>query len=282
MNQFTAAVVQLSSTDDPEKNLPVTEAFIREAKARGADLIATPEVTNIVSMSRTRQRAHLQREEDDRTLHRLRAVADELGVWLLIGSLALKSGDPDGRFANRSFLIGPGGEIAARYDKIHMFDARPRQGEHYRESAGYRPGKTAEIARTQLGPIGLTICYDLRFPELYQRLARSGAMILTAPSAFTCPTGAAHWEVLIRARAIETGGYLIAPAQCGTHEASEGPARQTWGRSLIVSPWGEVLADGGDEPGVSIAAIDLDACREARRKVPNLIGAQVFTGPEVA
>lgn len=171
---YRAALIQTSSSDDPARNLPVTEKLVREAAAGGADFIATPEVTNIISMSRARQSAVLRSEADDKTLSRLRSVAAELGVHLLIGSLALSGESPDGRFVNRSFLIGPAGEIIARYDKIHMFDAAPKAGESYRESAGYRPGEEAVLADTALGRIGLTICYDMRFPELYARLARAG------------------------------------------------------------------------------------------------------------
>ncbi|MEL7463502.1 MAG: carbon-nitrogen hydrolase family protein [Pseudomonadota bacterium] len=279
MRAFRAALIQLTSSDDPAANLPVTEALIREAAASGAQFIATPEVTNVVSMSRARQRAVLADEASDATLARLRVVASELGVHLLVGSLALSGESEDGRFVNRSFLIGSDGGVAARYDKIHMFDAVPTETERYRESSGYRPGSEARIAPTPLGPLGMTICYDMRFPELYLRLARAGAKFITVPSAFTRPTGAAHWEVLLRARAIETGCYILAPAQCGEHDASEGPRRTTWGRSLIVSPWGEVLADGGAAPGVVFADIDLAACDEARKRVPSLTGARTFAGP---
>ena len=278
MTKLSVALIQLSSTDDPAANLPVTEAFVREAAAGGAGLIATPEVTNMVSMSRARQNEKLRTDDEDETLVRLRIVAAECGVWLLIGSLAVK-GAPDGRFSNRSFLIGPDGAVVARYDKIHMFDAIPTAEETYRESNGYRPGETAVLADTPIGRIGMTICYDMRFPDLYLRLARAGAQILSIPAAFTRPTGRAHWEVLLRARAIETGCFVLAPAQCGVHGATRGPERKTWGHSLIVSPWGEVLADGGEAPGVVQAEINLADVAEARRRVPSLIGAQSFSGP---
>ncbi len=279
MATLRAALVQLSSGDDPAANLPVTAARIREAAAGGAKLIATPEVTNLVSMNRARQRALLRSESEDETLAALRALAAELDIWLLIGSLALSGESPDGRFVNRSFLVGPDGAVAAKYDKIHMFDANPATGERYRESSGYRPGERAVTAGAPFGRIGLTICYDMRFPELYLRLARAGASILTVPSAFTRPTGAAHWEALLRARAIETGCFVLAPAQCGRHAAVEGPARETWGHSLIVAPWGEILADGGEAPGVVFADLDLGAVAAARSRVPSLLGARVFTGP---
>lgn len=273
------ALVQLSVSDDPAANLPATEALIREAAGGGAALIATPEVTNIVSMSRTRQREMLRDEAGDPTLARLRAVAAELDVHLLIGSLALSGESDDGRFVNRSFLIGPDGGVIRRYDKIHMFDAAPGAGETYRESAGYRPGARAVLADTPWGGLGMTICYDLRFPELYLRLARAGAGLIAIPSAFTRPTGAAHWEVLLRARAIETGCFVLAPAQCGVHAAAGGPGRETWGHSMIVSPWGEVMAAAGDTPGVVAADLDMGAVAAARARVPSLSGARVFHGP---
>ena len=276
--KVNVALIQLSSTDDPSANLPVTETFVREAAAGGASLIVTPEVTNMVSMSRAKQIENLREQDDDPTLARLQIVAAELGVWLLIGSLAVK-GAPDGRFSNRSVLIDPDGRVSATYDKIHMFDAIPTADETYRESNGYRPGSAAMLADTPIARIGMTICYDMRFPDLYLRLARAGAKFLTAPSAFTRPTGAAHWEVLLRARAIETGCFIFAPAQCGEHAITEGVGRTTWGHSLIVSPWGEVLADGGDEPGVVVADIDPDECALARGRVPSLLGARAYDGP---
>ncbi|MEM7523719.1 MAG: carbon-nitrogen hydrolase family protein [Pseudomonadota bacterium] len=278
-DKLSAALLQITSSDDPDANLPIVERMIRQAAREGADLIATPEVTNIVSMSRARQRSVLKTEAEDQTLARLRVVASELEIHLLIGSLALAGDGSDARFVNRSFLINPGGDIIARYDKIHMFDAAPSAGERYRESAGYRPGERAVLAHAPWGRIGMTICYDMRFPELYLKLARAGARILTVPSAFTRPTGRAHWEPLLRARAIETACFVLAPAQCGEHASSDGPARKTWGRSLIVSPWGEVLADGGDAPGLCFADLDLGLVDEARARVPSLSGARVFSSP---
>lgn len=273
------ALVQLNASDDPEANLPQTEALVRRAAAGGADLVLTPEVTNIVSADRARQRAVLRVEEDDPTLARLCALAGELGIWLSIGSLALASGDADGRFVNRQFLVGPDGQVLARYDKIHMFDVDLGGTERYRESAGYRPGEVAVLAETSWGPMGLTTCYDMRFPALYRMLAEAGARILTAPSAFTVPTGRAHWEVLLRARAIETGCFVLAAAQWGTHAAQSGRVRQTYGRSLVVNPWGEVLADGGDGVGLSFADLDLGAVDAARGRVPSLTNARSVAGP---
>ncbi len=265
-----AALIQLCSGDDPGSNLAVTEALLREAAAGGAALALTPECTNIVSSDRARQRAVLVEEADDPTLARLAAVAGECAIWLLIGSLCLKGGGADGRFVNRSFLIGPAGRIRARYDKIHMFDVTLDAGESYRESAAYRPGERAVLAEAAGLRLGMTVCYDLRFPQLYRDLAQAGAEVLSVPSAFTVPTGRAHWEVLLRARAIETGAYVLAPAQSGRHAAASGPSRQTWGHSLAVAPWGEVLLDAGEAVGVSFVDIDPAEVARARARVPSL------------
>jgi predicted amidohydrolase len=241
--------------------------------------VLTPEVTNCVSASRTRQREVLRAEGEDPTLAALREDAARLGVWVLVGSLALRTDDPGGRFANRSFLLGPDGAVAARYDKIHMFDVAVSAEETYRESAGYRPGERAVLAETPLARIGMTVCYDVRFPGLYRVLAQAGAEVLTVPSAFSPVTGAAHWEPLLRARAIETGAWVLAPAQCGTHRASRGRGRRTHGHSLAVDPWGAVVADGGGAPGVTMVEVDRDAVAEARRRVPSLEHDRVYGGP---
>jgi predicted amidohydrolase len=274
-----AALVQMCSSDVPAENLSQAERLIREAAAGGAALVLTPEVTNIMSASRARQEAVLETEERDPTLARLRAVAAETGVWLLIGSLALKTDDPDGRFANRSFLIAPDGSVTARYDKIHMFDVDLDGGESYRESAGFRPGERAVVAEAAGATLGLSVCYDLRFAYLYRALAQAGAQILTVPAAFTVPTGQAHWHVLLRARAIETGCFVLAPAQTGTHPTGAGAVRRTYGHSLAVAPWGEVLADGGEEPGVTLVDLDLGAIERARTRVPALRHDRAFAGP---
>jgi predicted amidohydrolase len=274
-----AGLVQLNSSDDPAANLPVTLAFIVDAIAQGAEFVLTPEVTNCVSGSRSHQKAVLHPEDSDPTLKALRAKAAERGIWLLIGSLALKTTDPDGRFANRSFLIGPDGGIVARYDKIHMFDVDVSPEETYRESDGFRPGTRAVTADLPIGTLGLSICYDIRFPHLYRRLAHVGARILTVPAAFSYVTGAAHWECLLRARAIETGCYVLAPAQTGTHTASTGRSRQTHGHSLVVAPWGEVLADGGTDPGVVMVDLDPAEVESARARVPSLRHDRQFDGP---
>ncbi len=274
-----AALLQLTSSDDPAGNLEMVRAMLREAKARGAEFALTPEVTNCVSNSRSHQRVVLHHEGDDPMLAALRDEARALGLWLLIGSLALKTDDADGRFANRSFLIDPDGGIRARYDKIHMFDVNVTETETFRESAGFRPGDQAVLARTPLGKIGLTICYDLRFGHLHRALAHAGADILTVPAAFSPVTGAAHWDPLLRARAIETGCWVLAPAQTGQHEVSQGKPRKTYGHSLVVAPWGEVVLDAGTEPGIYIADIDMDQVARARARVPALTHDRPFRGP---
>ena len=273
------ALLQLSVSDDPAENLPHTRAMLEEAAGAGAGFVLTPEVTNCLSSDRAQQRAVLRHEEEDPTLAALREDAARLKLWLLIGSLALKTDDEDGRFANRSFLIGPDGGIVARYDKINMFDVDVSETEKYRESAGYRPGTRAVIAPTPFGTLGLSICYDVRFPQLYRRLSQAGAQILTVPAAFNDTTGKAHWQSLLRARAIENGAYILAPAQTGTHAAHEGRPRRTWGHSMVVAPWGEVVADGGTDPGITYAEIDLAAVERARRRIPSLMHDRPFEGP---
>lgn len=273
------ALLQLTSSDDPASNLIATLDAIAQAVAQGAEWVLTPEVTNCVSASRTRQTEVLELEGHDRTLPALQNAAADHGIWLLIGSLALKTDDPDGRFANRSFLIDPFGEIAARYDKIHMFDVDVSATETYRESAGYRPGTRAVLAQTPWGAVGMTICYDIRFPHLYRALAQAGAAFLTVPSAFSPVTGAAHWETLLRARAIETGCFVIAPAQTGQHPTSRGRARGTFGHSLVVAPWGEVLLDAGDKAGVYLCDIDPGEVDAARARVPSLATNPRYDGP---
>lgn len=274
-----AALVQLNSGDDPAANLPVTEALVREAAAGGAHLVLTPECTNMVSSDRQRQHEVLRTEAEDATLAQLSQVASELGISLLIGSLLLKAED-DGRFVNRSFLVGPDGSIAARYDKVHMFDVTLKDGESYRESAAYRSGDRAVVADTADGlRLGMTICYDLRFPRLYRALAQAGAQVIAVPSAFTVPTGEAHWHPLLRARAIECGAYILAPAQWGDHAASAGKPRSTYGHSLAVSPWGAVISDAADGTGVSFVEISPDEVSRARGMVPSLKHDREFHGP---
>ena len=274
-----AGLVQLNVGDDPMANLPRTITLIQAAVAGGAGFVLTPECTNILSANRNHQRAVLHHEADDPTLNALRKQAAQSGIWLLIGSLALLTIDADGRFANRSFLIGPDGAIVARYDKIHMFDVDVTEIEVYRESAGYRPGNMAVLADTTFGRVGMTICYDVRFPHLYRRLAQLGAQILTVPAAFNHLTGAAHWETLLRARAIETGCFVLAPAQTGFHPETIGKGRKTHGHSLAIAPWGEILADGGTDPGVTFVDIDLAEVAKARARVPSLTHDRAFEGP---
>lgn len=274
-----AALVQLTVSDDPAANLPVTVGLVRQAAAGGAGFVLTPELTNGLSSSRAHQRSVFRHEEEDETLAALRAEAKAAGIWLLIGSLGLLTHDADGRFANRSFLVGPDGEVKARYDKIHMFDVNVSETEVYRESDGYRPGARAVLAETPFARVGMTVCYDVRFPALYRRLAQAGAEIITVPAAFNHITGAAHWETLLRARAIETGCFVLAPAQTGFHPEAHGKGRRTHGHSLAVAPWGEVLSDAGTEPGVTFVDLDLARVAEARHRVPSLTHDRDFAGP---
>lgn len=273
------ALIQLSVGDDPVQNLLETLTFVRAAAEGGADLVLTPECTNLLSSNRAHQRATLRHEEDDATLAALRAEAAAHGIWLLIGSLGVLTHDADGRFANRSFLIGPEGGIAARYDKIHMFDVNVTETEIYRESAAYRPGHRAVVADTPLAKIGMAVCYDLRFPHLFRRLAQGGAEVLTVPAAFNHLTGEAHWETLLRARAIETGCFVLAPAQTGFHPERAGRGRETHGHSLAIAPWGEVLVDAGTDPGVTFVDLDLAEVSRARTRVPSLGHDRPFEGP---
>ncbi|WP_424943535.1 carbon-nitrogen hydrolase family protein [Aliiroseovarius crassostreae] len=268
-------LVQMTSGEDVGANLIAALAGLREAAEGGAQFVLTPEVTNVLSSSRRVQEAQISHEEDCAFLTAIQDEAKALGIWVLIGSLAVKTHDPDGRFANRSFLISPLGDITARYDKIHMFDVEIDNQESYRESAHYRPGDRAVLAKTDFARIGMTICYDLRFPHLHRDLAQKGAEILTVPAAFSPVTGAAHWETLLRARAIETGCFVLAPAQCGQNTQK----RATHGHSLVVAPWGEILADGGKLPGVTLVDLDLNEVKRARARVPALTHDRKYEGP---
>lgn len=275
-----AALLQLNASDDPAVNLATTVAYIAQAASQGAGFVLTPEVTNCVSLDRAHQTRILQKEADDLTLAGLRQAAIYNGVWLSVGSLALKTDDPDGRFANRSFLIDPAGQICARYDKIHMFDVTVSESESYRESAGYRPGQHAVVADTPFAKIGLSICYDLRFAYLYRALAQAaGADVLLVPSAFSVVTGAAHWEPLLRARAIETGSYVLAAAQTGIHTPQAGKPRQTHGHTMAVSPWGEVLIDMGADVGIALVDLDLREVAQSRKRIASLCHDRPFEGP---
>jgi len=272
------AALQLCVSDDPAANLKNTLSMVQQASQAGANFIATPEVTNCVSSSRRHQNNVLVRQEDDPTLAALCAAAKQFEVWISVGSLALKLPNDD-RFTNRSFMIAPSGQVVEHYDKIHMFDVTLSKTEQYRESEGYRPGERAVIADTDFGKIGMTICYDVRFPHLYRSLAKSGASILLVPAAFAQPTGHAHWEVLLRARAIETGCFVIAAAQTGEHETSHGRSRKTYGHSMIVSPWGEILAEAGEDVGIIYADIDLSLVESTRARVPSIQSNQSFSEP---
>jgi len=264
MNVFRAACVQFRSGDDMAENVRAASTLIREAKARGADFIATPENTGLMAADGGAKLEKSFPEAADPALPAFRALAQELRVWLLIGSLAIKLSET--KTANRSFLIDPKGAIAARYDKIHLFDVDLPSGETYRESATVAGGDRAVTADLPWGKLGLSVCYDLRFAQLYRALAQAGAFMLAVPSAFTEITGKAHWHVLLRARAIENGAFVIAPAQGGHHPGG----RQTYGHSLIAGPWGEVLAEAGTDPGVIVADIDPARSAEARAHIPSL------------
>jgi predicted amidohydrolase len=261
---FKAALVQTRTGVLPQSNLLSTVEQIREAKRGGADYVQTPEMTNIMEVKRERLFATLVEEDKDASLAAYRELARELGLYLNIGSLAIRV-SPE-KAANRSFLIDPQGEIVARYDKIHMFDVDLANGESYRESRNYRPGELAVVVDIPWGRLGLSVCYDLRFPALYRALAEAGATFLAIPSAFTRQTGEAHWHTLVRARAIETGCFVLAAAQGGKHENG----RETFGHSLIVDPWGRILAEGGTEPGVIIAEINPAEVTAARSRIPSL------------
>jgi deaminated glutathione amidase len=261
---FKAAMIQMRSGLTPGANSDDAARMIGEAKSAGADYVLTPEMTNILAARREQLFSVVVEEEADASLATLREVARKLGIYVHIGSLAIKI-SPD-RAANRSFLIGPKGDILARYDKIHMFDVDLAGGESYRESRNYRPGELAVLADLPWGRLGLTVCYDLRFPALYRALAEAGATMLAIPSAFTKQTGEAHWHVLMRARAIENGSFVFAAAQGGKHENG----RDTYGHSLIVDPWGSIIAEGGTEPGVIMAEINPAEVVSARARIPSL------------
>lgn len=277
---FVAACVTMRSGRDPARNRDDALAFVREAAEAGAVFVQTPEMTNILERDRAALFEKTATEERDPTLAALREAARRHRIWIHAGSLALRSGE---KLANRAVLIGPDGEVAARYDKVHLFDVDLPNGESWRESRTYAGGDRAVAAETDLGRLGLTICYDVRFPALYRALAEAGAAILTAPACFTRQTGEAHWHVLHRARAIETGSFMISAAQGGTHE----DGRETFGHSLIVDPWGRVLAEGGAEPGLVMAEIDLALSADARGRIPALRHARPFrvvveAGPALA
>lgn len=261
---FRAGLIQMRSGREPAANLDTAVKLIEEAKKAGADYVQTPEMTNIMEVSREKLFNTIAPEETDISLAALRDLARKLSLYIHVGSLAIKV-SPD-KAANRAFLIDPKGEIAARYDKIHMFDVDLANGESYREARNYRAGELAVVTDLPWARFGISVCYDLRFPSLYRALAEAGSSVLTIPSAFTRQTGEAHWHVLMRARAIENGCFVLAAAQGGTHENG----RETFGHSLVVDPWGRVIAEGGTEPGVIMAEIDPAAVAAARARIPSL------------
>jgi deaminated glutathione amidase len=261
---FKAAMIQMRAGLTPSVNIDEAARLIGEAKAAGADYVQTPEMTNLLAAKRAQLFSTIAEEDADASLATLRDLARKHSLTVHIGSLALKL-TPE-RAVNRSFLIDPKGEIVARYDKIHMFDVDLGNGESYRESNSYTPGERAVLADLPWGRLGLTICYDMRFPSLYRALAEAGVTMLAVPSAFTQPTGEAHWHVLLRARAIENGSFVFAAAQAGKHESG----RLSYGHSLIIDPWGRILAEGGTEPGVVMAEIDPAEVAKARGRIPSL------------
>jgi predicted amidohydrolase len=277
-NGLPIALIQTRSPATAEAGLAHVEPLIRQAAADGAKLILTPEGTNLLEQRRDRRAAAVTDEAQDPCVLGLRRLAAELDIWLLIGSAIVRSGHAgDDRAANRSLMIDPTGAITARYDKLHVFDVDLPNGETYRESATIRPGETASMADTPWGRLGLTVCYDVRFPHLFRQLAKANAAMIAVPAAFTVPTGEAHWETLLRARAIETGAFVLAPAQGGTHE----DGRKTWGRSIVVSPWGEVIAKLDHyDPGVLPATLDLTEVARARAAIPALTHDRDYAPPQ--
>lgn len=273
--RFKAACIQLRSTTDVAENIAAVDELVRSAAAGGAEYVQTPEMTNVIQRDRAALAASLAPEHEDPAVARFAALASELGIVLHAGSLAIRTAD--GRIANRALLFGRGGRILARYDKIHLFDVDLPNGESWRESAVYQPGDRAVVADLPWLKLGVAICYDIRFPQLFRAQAHAGAAALTAPAAFTRQTGAAHWHVLQRARAIENGAFVISAAQAGIHA----DGRETYGHSLIVAPWGEVLAEaGGDGPEIVMAEIDPALAADARQRIPALKNERPFALPD--
>lgn len=268
------ALIQTRTPSTATAGLAHVEPMIRKAAHQGARLILTPEGVNLLEQRRDRRDGAITDEGTDPAVLGLQALAAELGVWLLAGSVIVRSGVPgDARAANRSLLIDEQGRIVSRYDKLHVFDVDLPNGETYRESATIRPGDGAAMAATPWGGLGQTICYDIRFPHLFRQLARAGARMIAVPAAFTVQTGEAHWETLLRARAIETGAFILAPAQGGAHE----DGRRTWGHSTVVGPWGEIVGRlDHDEPGILMATLDLGAVDRARQAIPSLLHDRDF------
>lgn len=257
-----AAILQMTSGIDPEANAAVLVDAVRAAAAAGAVMLFTPEMCGLLDRDRARAATRVTDEAGDAVLAAVREAAADTGLWVHLGSLAVRH--PEGRLANRGFVIDGTGAIRARYDKLHLFDVDLPGGESWRESAAYRPGDAAVVLATPIGRLGLSICYDLRFPALYAALAAAGAEVIAVPAAFTRPTGRSHWEVLLRARAIETGSFVIAAAQTGRHQ----DGRETWGHALAIDPWGTVVADLGEAPGLSLVPIDRSLGEEAAQRIP--------------
>ncbi|PTW59153.1 putative amidohydrolase [Breoghania corrubedonensis] len=277
MSAFKAACIQTRSGRDVAANIAQVEDLIRAAAAEGASYVLTPEMTNLLERDRAALMEKISSEDEDPCLARLRSLARELGLWVHIGSLAIRLGAET--VANRGFLISPQGEILARYDKIHMFDVDLDNGESWRESRTYKPGEESIVAELPWLKLGMAVCYDVRFPHLFRAQAKAGAQALTIPAAFTRQTGQAHWHILLRARAIENGAFVFAAAQGGRHE----DGRETFGHSLIIAPWGEILAEADhDEPGFVLAEIDVDEVAKARGRVPALANERPFTIETVA
>ncbi len=271
--QYRIACVQMCSGLEPAANMEMVSRLVRQAVDGGARFVATPEMTNVIESNRERLLNKVGTQSDDPSVVTMAGLAAELEITLLAGSVALRDGE---KLVNRSLLFAPDGTVVAHYDKIHMFDVSLDDRESYHESRSYRPGSRAVFADTDIGRVGLTICYDMRFAALYRLLAQAGADVITVPSAFTRPTGRAHWEVLLRARTIESGAFIVAPAQSGEHESG----RKTYGHSMIVAPWGEIVAKAGEgETEILVADIDLDAVKAARRRIPALQHDRPFTGP---
>ena len=268
---WKGALLQISSTDEPKQNLELINNMINSAAAKNVEFVALPETANCISNSNLHKETVLQTEKEDMTLASLTEVAKKKSIYILIGSLAIKQNTPKNKFLNRSFLINPSGSIIAKYDKLHMFDATISDSEEYIESASFVAGKNAKIISTAIGKFGLSICYDVRFPHLYRGLSQRGAQLLTVPAAFTVPTGKAHWEILLRARAIENGAFVIAPAQSGTHNFTGGGYRKTYGHSMVVDPWGNILVNAKHRTGtIAYFTCDLSKVKSARSKLPSL------------
>ena len=268
---WKGALLQLSSTDEPKENLELINNMINTAAAKNVEFIALPETANCISNSNLHKETVLQTEKEDITLSSLTKVAKKKSIYILIGSIAIKQNKPKHKFLNRSFLINPSGSIIAKYDKLHMFDAAISASEEHIESTSFVAGKNAKIISTAIGKFGLSICYDVRFPHLYRGLSQRGAQLLTVPAAFTVPTGKAHWEILLRARAIENGAFVIAPAQSGSHNFTGGGYRKTYGHSMVVDPWGNILVNAKhNTETIAYFTCDLSKVKSARSKLPSL------------